>query len=58
MSFTFNPYSGELLPSYEFDMTKLIVAYFILSTTPPLLYRQTTLESYIVDNNGNFIIFG
>lgn len=56
MSFGFNPYTGDLVPTYTFDMTKLIAAHFDLGVTS--LYRQTSVESYIVDNDGNFVIFG
>jgi len=53
--FLYNPFSGDIYPGTYFDMTKLIAAHFELVSTS--LYRQTTLESYIVDNDGNFIVW-
>ena len=55
MAYGYEIKSGQLVATYFFDMTKLIAAHFELVSG---LYRQTSLESYIVDIDGNFIIFG
>jgi len=58
MPFLYNPFSGDIYPGTYFDMTKLITAHYELLAPPPLLYRQTSVEAYIIDNDGNFIVIG
>lgn len=60
MALGFNPYSGTVtfVPTPAiFEMSKLIAATYSWTVSDGLYTRVETIESYLVSNNGDFIIW-